>query len=55
MQRLQAQAGSLTGAHLLAGLARIAMAAGDGHTNLDFGQLGQALPQAPVRFRWSAG
>lgn len=32
MQRLQAQAGSLTGAHLLAGMARIAMAAGDGHT-----------------------
>jgi len=54
VQRLQAQAGSLSRAHLLAGLARIAAVARDGHTNLDFGHLGQALPQLPVRLRWFA-
>lgn len=54
VQRLHAQAGSLTKAQLLVGLARITAAAQDGHTNMDFGQLGDALPQLPMRFTWFA-
>lgn len=56
VRHLQAQAvaGALTRAQLLAGLARIAAAAQDGHTNLDFGQLGRTLPQLPMRFTWFA-
>lgn len=54
LQRLHAQATSLSTARFLAGLARITARARDGHTNLDFGQLGQALPQLPMRFRWFA-
>lgn len=55
LRRLQAQAGTLTRAQVVVGLARIAAAAQDGHTNLDFGQLGGALPQLPVRLTWFAG
>lgn len=54
VEQLRTQADSLSGAQFLAGLARITAAAHDGHTNLDFGQLGQALPQLPMRFGWFA-
>lgn len=54
LDRLEAQAGALTRARLLAGLARLAALAQDGHTNLDHERLGEVLPQLPLRFGWFA-
>jgi hypothetical protein len=54
LDRLEARAGSLSRAHLIVGLARIAALAHDGHTNLDFDQLGKVLPQLPLRVAWFA-
>ena len=54
LDRLEAGAGTLTRAHLIAGIAHIAALAQDGHTNLDFDQLGKVLPQLPLRFAWFA-